>query len=269
MGVPELGALCCLWGLTMSRPYVLEETNWNTIRETEYQVGVLPWGATEAHNLHLPYGTDSFQAEAMAVAAAGQAWERGSRCLVLPTVPFGANAQQVDIPHTLNLNPSTQAFLLADLVESLEAQELQKLVILNGHGGNEFRPMIRELQAKTDVFLCLVDWYKVLNNADFFENPGDHAGEMETSLMLYLAPDLVLPPEQAGKGEARRFKIPGLRNGLAWAPRNWTQITTDTGVGDPTGATAEKGGLFLDAITKELADFLVQLAQADLDEFYE
>jgi creatinine amidohydrolase len=253
----------------MSRPYVLAETNWKTIREVEYQVGILPWGATEAHNLHLPYGTDTIQAESMAIAAAERAWGQGSRCVVLPPVPFGANAQQVDIPHTLNLNPSTQAFLLADLVESLEAQELPKLVILNGHGGNEFRPMIRELQAKTDVFLCLVDWYKVLNNADFFLDPGDHAGEMETSLMLHLAPDLVLPLDEAGQGQARRFKIPGLRNGLAWAPRNWTQITTDTGVGDPTGATAEKGRIFLDAFTNEFADFLVQLSQADLDELYE
>jgi creatinine amidohydrolase len=253
----------------MSRPYVLAETNWKTIRETEYEVAILPWGATEAHNFHLPYGTDSLQAEALAVAAAGWAWDRGARCLVLPTVPFGANAQQVDIPHTLNLNPSTQAFLLADLVESLEVQEVPKLLILNGHGGNEFRPAIRELQAKTDVFLCLVDWYKVLDNAEFFEDPGDHAGEMETSLMLNLVPDLVLPLSEAGHGHARAFKLGGFRAGVAWAPRNWIQVTTDTGVGDPHLATAEKGRRFLEALTETIGEFLVDLANADLDELYE
>jgi len=253
----------------VARPYVLAETNWKTIREVEYEVAILPWGATEAHNLHLPYGTDSLQAEAVAVAAAGKAWDRGARCLVLPTIPFGANAQQVDIPHTLNLNPSTQAFLLADLVESLDAQELSKLVILNGHGGNDFRPVIRELQAKTEVFLCLVDWWKVLDNEAFFQEPGDHAGEMETSLVQHLAPHLVLPLSEAGPGNARRFALKGLRDGLAWAPRNWTQVTVDTGVGDPSAASAEKGSAFLDTLTERLGDFLVDLAAVDLDELYE
>lgn len=253
----------------MSRPFVLAETNWKTVREVEYDVAILPWGATEAHNFHLPYGTDSLQSEAIAVAAAAHAWEAGARCLVLPTVPFGANAQQVDIPHTLNLNSSTQAFLLADLVESLEAQGVPKLLILNGHGGNEFRPVIRELQAKTEVFLCLVDWYRVLENREYFEDPGDHAGEMETSLMLHLAPDRVLPLSEAGDGRARSFKVKGIREGWAWAPRNWIQVSRDTGVGDPRRATAEKGADFFEALTRRIGEFLVDLAAAETDDLYE
>lgn len=253
----------------MPRPFVLAETNWKTVREVEYEVAILPWGATEAHNLHLPYGTDTLQSEAIAIASAARAWEAGARCLVLPAVPFGANAQQVDIPHTLNLNPSTQAFLLADLVESLEAQGISKLLIINGHGGNEFRPPIRELQAKTDVFLCLVDWYKVLDNADFFQDPGDHAGEMETSLMLHLDPDRVLPLAEAGEGKARTFNLKGLKSGLAWAPRNWILVTSDTGVGNPGQATVEKGSRFFEALTHKIGEFLVELAAADLEDLYE
>ncbi len=251
------------------RPYVLAETTWKTVRTTEYQVAVLPWGATEAHNLHLPYGTDTLQAEAVAVEAARLAWEAGARCLVLPAVPFGANAQQVDIPHTLNLNPSTQAFLLSDLVESLEAQGLHKLLILNGHGGNDFKPMIREIQAKTEVFLCLVDWFRILDNTRYFGDPGDHAGEMETGLMLHLAPDLVLPLEEAGPGAARRFRMGALREGWAWAPRNWILVTTDTGVGDPSGATREAGGTFFEALAGKVAGFLEELAGADLEDLYD
>ena len=250
------------------RPYVLAETNWRTVRETEYDLAVLPWGATEAHNLHLPYGTDTLQVEAIAVEAARLAWEEGSRCLVLPGVPFGANAQQVDIPHTLNLNPSTQAHVLADLVESLEAQGLNKLLILNGHGGNQFKAMIRELQARTDVFLCLLDWYASMDNRDFFDEPGDHAGEMETSLMMHLLPELVLPLSEAGPGAARNFRIQGLKEGWAWAPRNWVQVTADTGVGNPGEATPEKGGEFFRALTRRIADFLGELAEAELDDLY-
>jgi creatinine amidohydrolase len=253
----------------MSRPWVLAETNWKVIRELEYDLAILPWGATEAHNFHLPYGTDSIQAEAIAIEAAKKAWDLGARCLVLPPVPFGANAQQVDIPHTLNLNPSTQAFLLADLVESLEAQGVSTLLILNGHGGNEFRPMIRELQAKTDVFLCLVEWWRVLENTEFFDDPGDHAGEMETSLMMHLAPELVLPLSEAGDGRSRSFKLPGLRDGLAWAPRNWVQVSRDTGVGDPRAASGEKGRDFLEELATRIGDFLVELAGVDLDDLYE
>ncbi len=253
----------------MSRPFVLAETNWKTVRGVEYEVAILPWGATEAHNFHLPYGTDSLQAEAIAIGAAARAWDAGARCLVLPTVPFGANAQQVDIPHTLNLNPSTQAFLLADLVESLEAQGMPKLLILNGHGGNEFRGVIRELQAKTEVFLCLIDWYRILENAEYFQDPGDHAGEMETSLMLHLSPESVLPLSEAGDGGSRRFRVKGLREGWAWAPRNWVQVSRDTGVGDPRGATGQKGADFFDALTRRVGEFLVDLAAAEIDDLYE
>jgi creatinine amidohydrolase len=255
--------------LMAGRPYVLADTNWKTVRETEYQVAILPWGATEAHNFHLPYGTDTVQAQAVAVESARLAWEAGSRCLVLPPVPFGSNAQQVDIPHTLNLNPTTQAFVLSDIVESLDAQGLSKLVVLNGHGGNDFRPMIREIQARTEVFLCALDWYKLPEVAEHFDNPGDHAGEMETSLMLHLASELVLPPKDAGPGEARTFKVQGLREGWAWAPRNWIQVTKDTGVGDPSGASAVKGEGFFEALTQRIGGFLVDLAQADLEDLYE
>lgn len=250
------------------RPYVLAETSWKTVRETEYEVAILPWGATEAHNLHLPYGTDTVQAEAVAVEAARLAWEEGARCLVLPPVPFGANAQQVDIPHTLNLNPTTQAFVLGDIVESLDAQGLLKLLILNGHGGNGFRPMIRELQAKTEVFLCTLDWFTLPEVAQHFPEPGDHAGAMETSLMLHLAGDLVLPLSEAGSGESRSFRMQALREGWAWAPRNWVQVSRDTGVGDPRGASEETGRAFFQALTRRIGGFLVELAAADLEDLY-
>ena len=250
------------------RPYVLAETNWKAVQETEYSVAILPWGATEAHNFHLPYGTDTLQSEALAVEAARLAWEDGARCLVLPPVPVGANAQQVDIPHTLNLNPTTQAFVLGDIVESLDAQGLLKLLILNGHGGNGFRPMIRELQARTEVFLCTMDWFTLPEVRDHFPDPGDHAGIMETSLMLHLAPERVLPLSEAGSGEARSFKIRGLREGWAWAPRNWVQVSRDTGVGDPRGGSGEAGEALFKALTRRISTFLVDLAAADLTDLY-
>ncbi len=253
-----------------SRPYVLAETTWKTVRATAYDVAVLPWGATEAHNYHLPYGTDTIQCDFVAAEAARLAWAQGARVVVLPTVPFGVNTGQLDVKLTVNMMPGTQAAVLRDVARGLVGQGLRKLVVLNGHGGNHFRQMIREIQVEVPgAFVCAVDWYKAAPWRDYFDAEGDHAGEMETSVMLHVAPGLVLPLSEAGAGAARVFKIPGLREDWAWAERRWTAVTADTGVGDPSRATAEKGARYLEAVTQKIAGFLVDLAACDLDDLYE
>lgn len=252
-----------------ARPYILAETTWKTVRGTSYDVAILPWGATEAHNYHLPYGTDTLQCDRVAAESARRAWDRGARVVVLPTVPFGVNTGQLDIELCLNMNPSTQTALLRDLVHALGGQGIRKLVVLNGHGANDFRQMIRELQPATDVFLCAVNWYTVVDPRQYFDDVGDHAGEIETSVMLALAPELVLPIAEAGPGTERRPRIRALRERWAWAPRPWTQVTDDTGIGDPRSATADKGRRYVDAVAAMLADFYVELAGADLDDMYE
>jgi creatinine amidohydrolase len=252
-----------------ARPYILAETTWKTVRETAYEVAVFPWGATEAHNYHLPYGTDNFECEHIAAEAARLAWDAGARVVVLPILPFGVQTGQLDIPFCLNLYPSTQAAVLADLARSLEGQGVRKLVILNGHGGNDFRAMIRELQAHVKIFLCVANWYQVVDTADYFEDLGDHAGEMETSIMQHIAPALVRPLSEAGEGKERRFRIAAFREGWAWAPRQWTQVSTDTGIGDPAAASRQKGERYTSAVVERLSRFLVDLAAADPDDLYE
>lgn len=251
------------------RPYVLAETTWKTVEAAPYEVAVLPWGATEAHNLHLPYGTDTIQCDHVAAEAARIAWEAGARVIVLPTVPFGVQTGQLDIPLCLNLNPSTQAAVLGDLASSLVGQGIRKLVVLNGHGGNDFRQMIRELQPRLDMFVCAVSWYRVVPPETYFEEAGDHAGELETSVMQHIAPSLVLPLSEAGDGRARGFRIEALREGWAWAPRQWRQVSRDTGVGDPRAATAAKGAEYASAVAERIGGFLVELAAADLHDLYE
>ena len=127
---------------------VLAETGWKTVRDTAYQVAVLPWGAVEAHNYHLPFGADHLMSEHLAAEAARLAWERGARVIVLPGIPFGVNTGQLDIKLTINMNPSTQGAVLADVIASLEGHGIPKLVVLNGHGGNDFRQLLRELQPR-------------------------------------------------------------------------------------------------------------------------
>src|SRR5256885_6028195 len=163
------------------RPYILNELTWKAVRDARYEVAVLPWGATEAHNLHLPYSTDNVETERIAALAARHASERGARVVVLPVVPFGVNTGQLDIPLCLNLNPSTQALVLRDLATALAGQGVAKLVILNGHGGNDFRPKIRELQPAGFPFLCTVNWYQGGDPKPFFSGLGDHARGLAAS----------------------------------------------------------------------------------------
>ena len=253
----------------MTRPYVLTESTWKTIKDAAYEVAILPWGATEAHNYHLPYATDIIESERIAVEAARLAWEQGARVIVLPTVPFGVNTGQLDITLTLNMNPSTQLAVLNDIAAALSRQRIPKLLVLNGHGGNDFRQIIRELSPKYDLLICTLDWYRCLNLAEFFSDAGDHAGEMETSLMQFLVPELVLPLSEAGDGSAKKFNVRAFREGWAWTQRDWQRVTNDTGVGNPKAATPEKGKRYFEAVTQKLAGFLVELARADLSNLYE
>ena len=250
------------------RPYVLAESTWKQVRTIEYAAAVLPWGATEAHNYHLPYATDNVQAEQIAIRAAERAWAKGARVVVLPTVPFGVNTTQLDIPLCLNVNPSTQLALLADLVASLDGQGVHKLLIVNGHGGNDFRQIVRELQPKTRVFMSVINWWSCVDVSRFISEPGDHAGEAETSAMLHLAPALVRPLGEAGSGRAKTSRLRGIREGWAWAPRRWTQVTSDTGIGDPSKSTAEKGEAYVTAAVERIAEFLVELAAVSVDDLY-
>jgi creatinine amidohydrolase len=128
--------------------------------------------------------------------------------------------------------------------------------------------MIRELQPRTTVFLSAINWYKIGDAKTIFTDLGDHAGELETSVMMHVAGSLVRPLSEAGDGRERRWCIGGLREGWAWAPRRWSEISADTGTGNPALATAEKGARYAEIVSAKVADFLVELAAADMSSLY-
>ena len=234
-----------------------------------YQLAVLPWGACEAHNYHLPYGTDIIEAEHIAAESAKRAWKKGIKVIVLPAIPFGVNTGQYDITMDMNMNPSTQLAVLRDVIEVLNRQDIHKLIILNSHGGNDFKPMIRELGLKFPaMFISQCNWFQAVNQKLLFTHADDHAGEMETSLMMYLRPDLVLPLSEAGDGKAKRFRFKAIQEGWAWAERAWSQVTEDTGVGDPRKATAENGEKYFNAVTDEVTQFFEEVAITERKDFY-
>jgi len=251
------------------KPYILSEAHFGEVKEQDYQLAILPWGATEAHNYHLPYGTDNFETDSLVRAAAGMAWDAGARVVVLPTIPIGVNTGQSDVEMTLNLNPSTQQSILEDLVESIDNHGIERLLVVNGHGGNDFKQMIRELGLHyPEMILATCNWFQSVDKSTIFEEEGDHADEMETSLMLYAHPKLVLPLKKAGSGVSKKFGIEGLNEPWAWTERKWVLASEDTGIGDPRKATAEKGERYFREVCEQLAKLMTGMATTSWEDLY-
>jgi creatinine amidohydrolase len=240
------------------------EANHRQLTASPPRVAILPWGATEAHNLHLPYGTDVIEATKVAERAAELACQRGAAVALLPTIPFGNDEQQLDQACTISFRTSTALAILDDVARSLVKQGIDRLLVLNGHGGNQFQPLVRDVQAAHGLLIVVANFYQMLPDVKqaIFDEPGDHADEFETSLLLYLCPDLV-ELHNAGPGERKPFAIEGLAQPGVWTPRPWSQTHPDTGSGNPARATAEKGKQFFDAVTSALAELLVNLAHAE------
>ena len=219
----------------MKREIDLSLSAYGVTRHLDYDVVILPWGATEPHNLHLPYLTDAILAHDVAVDAAQLAFsDHGIRAMVLPPVAM-----------------------------------VRKLLIINGHGGNTFKSRIRDLAVDyPDFFILSSEWFTVLPAKEWFDAPGDHADELETSVMMHYHPELVELSE-AGEGKANPFALQSLREKTAWLPRHWTQVTADTGIGNPCLATAEKGCRFAEAVAKKYATLLKELAAVQCEQdFY-
>jgi creatinine amidohydrolase len=246
------------------REFILHEASHRQLLGYRPNVAVLPWGATEAHNFHLPCGTDVIEGTELAARAAELAHGQGARVIVLPTIPFGNNEQQLDQVATISFRTNTAAAILTDVARSLTAQGIDRLIVLNAHGGNEFKPIVRDVQREFGMFVVVVNFFQMKPDAlkDVFELPDDHAGEMETSLILHLRPGWV---ELAAAGEGRRlpFAIEGLTQSGVWTPRPWSKVHPDTGSGDPRKATAEKGKKYFEIIAREIAKIIGSVGKAE------
>lgn len=250
------------------RSWCLSEVTLKMVREMGTpDVVVLPVGSCEPHGLHLPYGTDTYEAVAIAERACSIAYERGAKVMLLPPIPYGVDANLLSFPMTIHVRQETLNQLLRDIVFSLEKHGVYKLVLLNGHGGNDFIGGLRDLYGQTKVWIFLVNWWQVGNDKakEIFEEIGEHAGEMETSVCLAIIPHLV-HLEDSDDGAVRPFRIEALEKGWTWTTRPWERLTVNSGYGDPRKATLEKGERYLSMVSERIANFLIELAQASIDE---
>jgi creatinine amidohydrolase len=244
------------------------------VRASGFTMAILPLGATEPHNLHLPYATDNFEAEWIVSEIAEAAWQQGARPVVLPVIPYGTETNMQRFPLAMNIMPSTLFRVIEDLLQSVAASGIRKLLILNSHGGNELKPLLRELYGKTQVQLFLCNWFQMVRDvsASIFERPDDHAGEMETSMILAYRPELVAKTSngdlKADEGTSRSMRFEALEKGWVSITRPWHLLTTNSGCGNPHAASAEKGLLMMERIRERLVPFIVQLSNTPIDETF-
>ncbi len=251
-------------------PRHLQYLSLHDIQQRLPEVVLLPIGATEPHGLHLPFGNDAFHATLLANQVAEQAAERGGNALVLPTIPYGVDANQLGFPMALHVRQATLDRIVLDIIESLEHHGIRKVLIFNGHGGNDFAPLVRELSNREGLFLGVVDWWRcvddVLKEVIDVQN-GDHADEMETSVSVHLYPDLC-HLERMGDGAFRPFRFEALAKGWVKTSRDWKLLTRDSSCGDPRKATPEKGRRICEAVVERLSAFVAGLSGDEMDEYF-
>jgi creatinine amidohydrolase len=195
---------------------------------------VVPVGSTEQHGPHLPLGTDSD----VAVALADRLAAARPDVLVAPALPYGSAGEHAAFPGTLSIGAAALELVVVELVRSADA--FAGVVLVSGHGGNA-EPLAAAVATLRTEGRSVLGWSPRIPTGDA------HAGRTETSLLLALAPELVRP-EAAEPGDLRPLAavIGELRRGGVAA------VSPNGVLGDPTGATAEEGRHLLDALAYDL-----------------
>jgi creatinine amidohydrolase len=131
------------------------------------------------------------------------------------------------------------------------------------------KPLTRELHHRTKVFLCVCDWFRMARDLypSIFNEPGEHADEVETSLGLAFFAQF-LKMELADAGEEKPTRLDAVNRGWITITRPWHLATTNTGLGDPRRATAEKGAKLMNALVERLGRFLVDLTSLPMTETF-
>ncbi len=254
-------------------------------------VAVLPVAATEQHGPHLPLNVDTLIVDGIIKAAlAHMGWAGAGEppahnavpALFLPTQKISLSTEHADFAGTLTLSPPTVMALWMDIGASVARTGIKKLVIFNSHGGNAalMDVVARELRSAHQLIVYHASWYNLpLRNPDTDEDAaalfspnehrfGVHAGDIETSMMLALRPDLVdmtLAHNFSSSAQDRATKYPILGNGksakLGWLMQDYNPSGA---AGDAQNASADKGKQLLQAAGYALAQLLAEVSELPL-----
>ncbi|MEQ8604711.1 MAG: creatininase family protein [Marivibrio sp.] len=255
---------------------------WADLKTTDFPISdpartiaLLPVGAVEQHGPHLPLGTDSLILEAVIERMAAAHPPAGARLLVLPLQQVGDSLEHGDFPGTLTHDAETLIAAWTALCEKAVDAGARKIAIVNSHGG---QPQIvdivaQRLRARRRVLAARINSYRFKAPEGLFATDelafGYHGGEMETSLMLAIRPDLVAMDKAAdfdtlARRMARtnaRFHAEGAA-GFAWAAQDLNEAGA---MGNAADADAGRGAATLDHMARALSDALQEVAAFPLD----
>ena len=209
----------------MINEWDLTQTNQARILNQPPTVAVLGASAIEAHNYHLPEGQDFLHTDAIVKKVTKIAWDKTKSVICLPTLPYGVDCNLMEFPLTIHVRQSTLDLMITEIVSSLKHHGIKKILLINGHGGNDFSALIRQIQSDLDVHMFWCNMYEVGKDKykKIFENIDDHAGELETSIALALFPNLV-ELQKANNGDYRKFRFDALEKGWVKTSRNFSKL---------------------------------------------
>ena len=252
---------------------LLSKMTWEDVKKCieEKSIVLVPIGSIEEHGPHLPLSTDSIIAEEVAKETARRVIKEGIPILVAPTIPFGYNSKNVmKFPGTIALGINTFIDLVSDYLNSLISHGFRRILVVNAHGQNcgALRVVARKIYEKTSVPIAIVPLCMSLAKETITKHRRSdlggvmHAGEVETSIILYLNKDLV----KLGKA-SKEVTIPPspILGGDVTLTRKiflttWSYWRSEKGVlGDPTVAREEFGKMVFDRIVKELVSIVKEL----------
>jgi creatinine amidohydrolase len=239
-------------------------------------VAVLPIAATEQHGPHLPLSVDQVLVDGV-IAAALPHLDAQLPALFLPTQQVGYSPEHSRFPGTLTLSSATLAAIWIELGQCVARTGIKKLLLLNAHGGqvSVMDIVARELRTRCELIVYSCSWWNLPLGAEvngLFSAQehrfGVHGGEIETSMMLALRPQLVEMPQArnfASTSQQRAAEYPILGNGssakLGWQMQDYNPAGA---AGDAASATVEKGAAMLQAAGKQLALLLAELSRLPL-----
>jgi creatinine amidohydrolase len=243
-------------------------------------IAVLPVAATEQHGPHLPLSVDTVLADGI-VAASLPHLSPELSVLFLPTQAVGLSPEHARFPGTLTLKAETVLRLWTEIGESVAAAGVRKLLLFNSHGGqvSVMDLVARDLRARLNLLVYSCSWFNLplhdaqgqdLNALFGAEEHrfGIHGGEIETSMMLALAPQRVQMDQAryfASTAQARAQQFPILGNGrsakLGWQTQDYHPAGA---VGHAAAATAAKGDALVQAAGRSLAQLLAELDRLPL-----
>ncbi len=235
----------------MSIPvFGMSEYDFQSLLKKKTDRAIIPVGSLEQHGNHLPVSTDSLIAEYLARIVAEKVG-----AFILPVISYGISFEHKPM-FNVSLHNSTLSTMICDVCASLAEIRIRQIIIINGHHGNigALQYIAQELADRTSrpVSVHTIHYWHMLRK-DF-----DHAGEVETSLVLAIAPELVRM-DKAMPNSKRLSKSKVAYGSITNAPGSFPRITGNGVWGDPRKANAKKGKKWIKEIISEIAKTITEL----------